>query len=139
GEGQLGREIVGGLEKRGARVAVFDLRAERFPVDVTDRAAIEAATEELAREWGVPHVLINAAALDSPPDAPAKEVGPVESYPESSFDQVMNVNVKGTFLCCQVVGGRMGAAGRGSIVNVLSAFGLLSPVQDLDDVRRRGG
>jgi NAD(P)-dependent dehydrogenase (short-subunit alcohol dehydrogenase family) len=139
GEGQLGREIVRGLEERGARVAVFDVAAERFRVDVTDRAAIEAATDELVAEWGAPHVLVNAAALDSPPDAPAEEVGPVESYPESSFDRVMDVNVKGTFLCCQVIGGRMAAAGGGSIVNVSSVYGMLSPVQDLYEFRRRGG
>jgi NAD(P)-dependent dehydrogenase (short-subunit alcohol dehydrogenase family) len=139
GAGQLGREIVRGLEERGARVAVFDLEAERFRVDVTDRAAIERATDEVVRELGAPHILVNAAALDSPPDAPAEEVGPVESYPEESFDAVMNVNVKGTFLCCQVVGGRMAAEGRGSIVNISSVYGMLSPVQDLYDFRRRSG
>jgi NAD(P)-dependent dehydrogenase (short-subunit alcohol dehydrogenase family) len=139
GAGQLGREIVRGLEEQGARVAVFDVDAARFRVDVTDRAAIEAATDEIVKEWGAPHVLVNAAALDSPPDAPAEEVGPVESYPESSFDHVMDVNVKGTFLCCQVVGARMASEGRGSIVNVSSVYGMLSPVQDLYDFRRRGG
>jgi NAD(P)-dependent dehydrogenase (short-subunit alcohol dehydrogenase family) len=139
GAGQLGREIVRGLEGRGARVAVFDVEAERFRVDVTDRAAIEAATEEVTRELGPPHILVNAAALDSPPDAPAEEVGPVESYPESSFDQVMAVNVKGTFLVCQVVGARMAAEGRGSIVNVSSVYGMVSPVQDLYEFRRRDG
>jgi NAD(P)-dependent dehydrogenase (short-subunit alcohol dehydrogenase family) len=139
GEGQLGREIVRGLESRGARVAVFDLEADRFRIDVTDRAAIEAAVEEVTREWDAPHVLVNAAALDSPPDAPVEEVGPVESYPEASFDQVMNVNVKGTFLCCQVIGARMAAAGRGSIVNISSIYGMLSPVQDLYEFRRREG
>jgi NAD(P)-dependent dehydrogenase (short-subunit alcohol dehydrogenase family) len=139
GEGQLGREIVRALEDRGARVAVFDVAAERFRVDVTDRSAVEAATAEVVREWGVPHVLVNAAALDSPPDAPADEVGPVESYPESSFDEVMNVNVKGTLLCCQAIGARMAAEGRGSIVNVSSVYGMLSPVQDLYEFRRRSG
>jgi NAD(P)-dependent dehydrogenase (short-subunit alcohol dehydrogenase family) len=139
GAGQLGAEIVRGLEARGARVAVFDVQAERFRVDVTDRAAIERATEEVTRDLGVPHVLVNAAALDSPPDAPAEEVGPVESYPEESFDAVMDVNVKGTFLCCQVVGPRMAAEGRGSIVNISSIYGMLSPVQDLYEFRRRAG
>jgi NAD(P)-dependent dehydrogenase (short-subunit alcohol dehydrogenase family) len=139
GAGQIGREIVRGLEERGARVAVFDLEAERFPVDVTDRGAIERATDEVAGEWGTPHVLVNAAALDSAPDAPAEEVGPVETYPEQSFDEVMEVNVKGTFLCCQVVGARMAAEGRGSIVNVSSVYGMLSPVQDLYEFRRRRG
>jgi len=139
GAGQIGRELVRGLEESGARVAVFDLEVERFRVDVTDRGAIQDATEEIVLEWGVPHVLVNAAALDSPPDAPAEEVGPVESCPEASFDRVMDVNVKGTFLACQVVGAQMAAAGRGSIVNVSSVYGMLSPVQDLYEFRRRGG
>jgi NAD(P)-dependent dehydrogenase (short-subunit alcohol dehydrogenase family) len=139
GAGQIGAEIVRGLEERGARVAVFDLEADEFRVDVTDRAAIEHATKTVAERWDVPHILVNAAALDSPPDAPAEEVGPVESYPEESFDQVMDVNVKGTFLCCQVVGARMAEAGRGSIVNISSVYGMLSPVQDVYDFRRADG
>ena len=139
GAGQIGSEIVRGFEQRGALVAVFDLEADRFRVDVTNRDAIEQATEEVVQEWGAPHVLVNAAALDSPPDAPAAEVGPFESYPEESFDAVMDVNVKGTFLCCQVVGAHMAAAARGSIVNISSIYGMLSPVQDLYEFRRRGG
>ena len=135
GTGQVGGEIVRGLEDAGAHVAIFDIAADRFRVDVTDRAALAAAVDEV----GTPHVLVNAAALDSPPDAPAEEVGPVESYPEASFDQVMDVNVKGTFLCCQVIGARMAAEGRGSIVNISSVYGMLSPVQDLYEFRRRGG
>ncbi len=90
----------------------------------------------MVAEWGVPHVLINNAGLDSPPDAPVDEVGPFEEYPEASFDAVMDVNVKGTFLCCQVVGGAMAREGRGSIVNVSSVYGLLSPVQELYAFRR---
>jgi NAD(P)-dependent dehydrogenase (short-subunit alcohol dehydrogenase family) len=139
GAGQLGREIVGGLEARGATVAVFDVATDRFRVDVTDRGAIESATQDVVEELGVPHVLVNAAALDSPPDAPPEEVGPVESYPEESFDAVMDVNVKGTFLACQAIGARMAEAGRGSIVNISSIYGMLSPVQDLYEFRRQSG
>ena len=51
----------------------------------------------------------------------------------------MDVNVKGAFLCCQVVGGAMAREGRGSIVNVSSIYGLLSPVQDLYEFRRERG
>jgi NAD(P)-dependent dehydrogenase (short-subunit alcohol dehydrogenase family) len=139
GAGQLGREIVHGLEERGARVAVFDVAADPHRVDVTDRAAIESATAKVVSELGVPHILVNAAALDSPPDAPPDEVGPVESYPEAAFDEVMDVNVKGTFLPCQAIGARMAAEGRGSIVNVSSVYGMLSPVQELYEFRRGGG
>jgi NAD(P)-dependent dehydrogenase (short-subunit alcohol dehydrogenase family) len=146
GMGQLGSVYVTGLTERGVRVAVFDTAlgdvpegARAFAVDITDRAAIEAAAAEVEAAWGVPHLLVNNAALDSPPDAPAEEVGPFESYPEASFDEVMDVNVKGTLLCCQVVGGAMARAGRGSIVNVSSVYGLLSPVQDLYAFRRERG
>lgn len=138
GLGQLGSVYVQGLEERGMKVAVFDTAADE-PVDVTDRASIEAATERVVSELGVPHLLVNNAALDSPPDAPPEEVGPFETYPEASFDRVMDVNVKGTFLCCQVIGAAMAREGRGSIVNISSVYGLLSPQQDLYEFRRREG
>jgi NAD(P)-dependent dehydrogenase (short-subunit alcohol dehydrogenase family) len=143
GAGQLGGEISRGLAARGAKVALFDIAEavegdgiSSFVVDVTDRGAIEQATRELP---DVPHVLVNAAALDSPPDAPAEQVGPFEDYPSESFDEVMQVNVKGTLFACQVIGARMAEAGRGSIVNVSSIYGMLSPVQELYDFRRDGG
>ena len=146
GLGQLGRVYAEGLATRGMKVAVFDVASgdvpegcRAFQVDVTDRAAIERAEAEIEAELGMPHLLVNNAALDSPPDAPAAEVGPFETAPEEAFDRVMDVNVKGTLLCCQVVGGAMARAGRGSIVNVSSVYGLLSPVQDLYDFRRARG
>lgn len=148
GLGQMGALYTAGLAERGMRVAVFDVAAEagadgdlvrRYPVDVTDRASIEDATNAVIAEWGTPHLLVCNAALDSPPDAPPAEVGRFESYPESSFDEVMDVNVKGVFLSCQVVGAHMAEAGRGSIVNISSIYGLLSPQQDLYDFRRRAG
>jgi NAD(P)-dependent dehydrogenase (short-subunit alcohol dehydrogenase family) len=143
GAGQLGGEIARGLAAAGAEVAIFDVvkaaegkGVSSVVVDVTDRGAIERATSELP---GVPHVLVNAAALDSPPDAPAEEVGPFEDFPSEAFDEVMQVNVKGTLFACQVIGARMAEAGRGSIVNVSSIYGMLSPVQELYDFRRAGG
>jgi NAD(P)-dependent dehydrogenase (short-subunit alcohol dehydrogenase family) len=146
GMGQLGLTYAAGLAERGMRVAVFDIASGELPegargydVDVTDHSSIEEAARAVEQEWGVPHLLVNNAALDSPPDAPAEEVGPFETYPEASFEAVMDVNVKGAFLCCQVIGGAMAREGRGSIVNVSSIYGLLSPVQDLYAFRREGG
>jgi NAD(P)-dependent dehydrogenase (short-subunit alcohol dehydrogenase family) len=157
GMGQLGAEYAAALAGRGMRVAILDVSTEPKPgaadlsaalaegvirvwkVDVTDRNAIERVSGEIAAAWGVPHLLVNNAGLDSPPDAPAEDVGPFETYPEESFDQVMDVNVKGTLVPCQVVGGAMAGERRGSIVNVSSVYGLLSPVQDLYEFRRQGG
>jgi NAD(P)-dependent dehydrogenase (short-subunit alcohol dehydrogenase family) len=146
GMGQLGRVYAAGLAERGMRVASLDVAsgdapdgARAYEVDITDRAAIEKAIREIESEWEAPHVLINNAGLDSPPDAPAEEVGPFEDYPEAAFDAVMDVNVKGTLLCCQVIGGAMAREGRGSIINVSSVYGLLSPIQDLYEFRREKG
>lgn len=157
GLGQLGRQFCRALVGRGARVAVFDLRADqdkaaaRFgdlanhenlllvPCDVTRRASIEAALEKVVSRWPTPHGLVNNAALDSPPNAPAEENGPFEAYPEASWDKVMEVNVKGVFQCCQVVGGRMAETGRGSIVNISSVYGLVSPDQRIYEYRRKEG
>jgi NAD(P)-dependent dehydrogenase (short-subunit alcohol dehydrogenase family) len=153
--GQLGRQFSVALAGRGARVAALDRVAdcgrvadvfgdahERIlpvPADVTRRSSLESALEVVTAKLGVPHGLVNAAAIDSPPDGSAAENGPFETYPERSWDDVMEVNVKGTMLCCQTIGARMAAAGRGSIVNVSSIYGLVSPDQRLYEHRRETG
>src|SRR5918994_719808 len=94
GMGQLGQVYLAGLAERGMRVACFDVAGgevsdgvRAYEVDVTKREPIAAALEAVTAEWGVPHLLVNNAGLDSPPDAPADEVGPFEDYPEASFDE----------------------------------------------------
>ena len=153
GLGQLGRSYTLALIDQGARVAVLDSSvsdervADRLGgapsgnlicirADVTRRESIVEALDEITSVWGVPNALINNAALDSPPDAPPEETGPFETYPEASWDQVMAVNVKGVFQCCQVIGGAMARAGRGSVVNVCSIYGLVSPDQRIYEYRR---
>lgn len=147
GLGQLGRQFSLSLADRGARVAIFDRRAdkryitERFggrsadtnllflKVDITRRSSIESGLKQVYKIWGTPKALINNAALDSPPNARIGENGPFEKYSESSWDKTMDVNVKGAFLCSQVIGGSMAASGGGSIVNMSSVYGLISPDQ----------
>ena len=157
GLGQLGRQFTLALLERGARVAVFDVRIEqafvrkRFgeradnpnlmfcEVDVRHRPSIEQGLAQVTAAWGVPHGLVNNAGLDSPPNAPAAENGPFETYPEASVDRVVNVNLKGVVLCCQVIGGAMAEAGRGSIINISSIYGLVSPDQRLYTYRAAQG
>jgi NAD(P)-dependent dehydrogenase (short-subunit alcohol dehydrogenase family) len=156
GLGQLGRQFTLALLDLGAKVAVFDLQVseseveERFgekahhngllfiPVDITRKSSLEAGLELVQERFGIPHGLINNAALDSPPNATAEENGPFESYPESSWDRVMEVNVKGIFLTCQVIGKAMADAGRGAIINIGSTYGLVSPDQRIYEYRYKG-
>lgn len=155
GLGQLGAEFARSLLAREARIAVLDqgITTERIrarfgelhsallfvETDVTSRLSLETALARVESALGAPHVLVNNAALDSPPGAPASENGPFESYSESSFDRVMDVNVKGVMLCCQVFGGAMARSGRGSIINISSIYGLLSPDQGIYAYRREKG
>ncbi len=105
---------------------------------MTNRASLEAALARIERRWETPFGLINNAALDSPPDAPAMRTG-LRGLPGAAFDRIMDVNVKGVHLCCQVFGGAMAAGGRGSIVNIGSIYGVLSPDQGLYEYRAVGG
>jgi hypothetical protein len=102
-------------------------------------ASLQQAKEFIAGHFGTPTVLINNAAIDSPPSAPPEENGPFEDYPEESWDKVMDVNLKGVYLCCQVFGATMAKAGQGSIINVASIYGVVSPDQSLYEYRRQRG
>ena len=157
GMGQLGRQFTLALVDRGAKVAVFDvdvrqsLVEERFgerctdealmfvQADVTRRDSIKSALAKVCESWGHPDGLINNAGLDSPPNAPAEENGPFEAYPEASWDKVMDVNLKGVFQCCQVIGGEMAQDTGGSIINICSIYGIVSPDQRIYEYRRATG
>jgi NAD(P)-dependent dehydrogenase (short-subunit alcohol dehydrogenase family) len=156
GLGRLGRQFASAVVAHGGRVVMLDLEATAdstlagaipardatqvlsLAADVTDRASLQAALAYIEDKWETPSGLVNNAALDSPPDAPAGENGPYEEFPDAVFDRVMAVNVKGVHLCCQVFGGAMARQGRGSIVNVGSIYGVVSPDQGLYEYRRAG-
>ena len=118
------REVLGGIAD--------DERLAAFQVDITDRGSIEQALDAVEYLWGVPDALVNNAGLDTQPSAPPEVSGPFEEFPIEVFREVVDVNLLGTFLMVQAVGKRMRSAERGgSIVNVGSIYGMVSPVQDL--------
>jgi NAD(P)-dependent dehydrogenase (short-subunit alcohol dehydrogenase family) len=148
GFGQLGRQFALELLSRGMNVALFGRHvpgeaalAAKFPagetrlsfhsVDITNKESLIAGLAEVVERWGTPHVLINNAGIDTQPSSPPEVSGPFEFFPEEVFRQVVEVNLTGTFLSCQVIGGAMAAAGRGSIINIGSIYGIVSPVQDI--------
>ena len=152
--GQLGGEYAKIFLERGANVIGLDVRpstdsdslSARYPKrylfcasDVTVKASLQRALIKITSKFGTPTVLINNAAIDSPPSAPPEETGPFEDYPEASWDKVIDVNLKGVHLCCQVFGAAMAKAKKGSIVNISSIYGVVSPDQNLYAYRRNRG
>ena len=134
GSGGLGRAVCAGFSIEEAAVAVVDVdaeavhatveglrraggRAEGYLVDVRDRAEVEALMATVCTDLGAPQVLVNLAggSLGTPRDLPEIEA--------EHLDLVLDVNVKGTFYCCQAAVPHMVAAGGGAIVNTSSIGG----------------
>lgn len=130
--GGLGRAFALGLAEAGARVAAADRNAAgatetvgliaeslgeglAVEVDVSDLASTEHMAAEVVDRWGRIDVLVNNAGIyASLQRKPFFEITPAE------WDLVMDVNLKGTWLCSRAVFPAMRDNG-GSIVNISSA------------------
>ena len=145
GGGILGSRFADALAAHGARLAILDRepgKAEKVADDVTKRHAVSAraygvdvADGDLSRvsklittELGEVTVLVNAAAT--------KTDGffePFERYGLADWQEVVRTNVTGVMRCCQAFGARMAETGRGSIINILSIYGIVAPDQRIYD------
>jgi NAD(P)-dependent dehydrogenase (short-subunit alcohol dehydrogenase family) len=133
--GKLGPHWVGALAGAGASVVGIDLRRDgsderasafRFEqADVTDRGSLDAVLERIA-DLGAPHVLVNNAGIDQPPEAGSRRYR-VEDVPSDDFEGTLQVNLLGTFHAMQVFGAAMRDAGRGAIVNIGSLYASVAP------------
>lgn len=126
----LGLAIAGRLTEEGVRVALWDrdpagLAVARDKVgptshgvvaDVTDTKAVRAAWTETRQALGTPSILVNSAGILGPSAAFA-------NYREEDWQRVLDVNLNGTFRCCQAAVPDMVAAGYGRIVNIASVAG----------------
>ena len=131
GAGQgMGKAVALALAKEGANVAINDLNAAEsttaelkkngvnaiaIPADVTDKNAVQNMVKQTLDHFGAIHILINNAGILYPT--------PVIDIPEDEWDRVIEVNLKGTFLCSQAVLPGMQKAGCGRIVNFSSTAG----------------
>jgi len=158
GMGRLGGRYVAALAEAGASVAAFDLPGRGNPlvqkaiasgrpvsthdVDVTSRAAVDAAIAEVTRRYSTPTILINNAGLGSSPADLALETGRFERYPETAWDAMIESHLKSALVMSQSFVAQFRSAGAtlsGSIINVSSTYGVVSPDQAVYDYRRQGG
>src|SRR3990172_9004377 len=129
----LGQAAAVGLARYGADLACVDLAAEAcvetvqrvrefgrravaLGCDVTDEPAVRASAERAVAELGHLDVLFNGAGITR--RVPATDISPAD------WRRVVEVDLVGTFLCCQAIGRYMVAQKKGSIVNVSSIAGL---------------
>jgi len=125
----IGFAVAGGLAKAGAAViianrnadagqkAALEIRNDGFnaasiPADVSEKSSVENLVTRVLEDFGRIDILVNSAGVI--------DRGPVEDFTEEQYDYIMNINLKGLFFCCQLVGKEMIKQGRGKIINISS-------------------
>jgi NAD(P)-dependent dehydrogenase (short-subunit alcohol dehydrogenase family) len=132
----IGRACAKMLAAEGAAVAITDVLDEQgqtlideiceaggtagyWHLDVSDENQVATVMDLVQRKFGPITVLVNNAGI-SGVNKPTHEVTSEE------WDHLMNINVKGVFFCTKHVIPQMFAAGKGSIINLSSIYGLIS-------------
>lgn len=154
--GRLGREYVRVLASAGASVGAIDvagdtsafdaLRASGHRIDVqladlSNKAETDRAIGAITKALGAASILVNNAGMGSSPAAAGAENGRFEDYPEVAWDTMIDSHLKTAFFASQAFIREFRAAGRttGSIINVSSTYGLVSPDQSIYEYKRAGG
>jgi 3-oxoacyl-[acyl-carrier protein] reductase len=136
----MGWQIASGLAKKGLDIAVADIRedwgkesansireetgrrAVFFKTDVSRRDSVASMVAAVAKEFGRIDALVNDAAI-SPRVM-------LDDITDEHYNQVMDINFRGTVLTCQAVVPHMRKQGGGRIVNIASG-GALQPIRGL--------
>lgn len=149
GAGLLGIEFCRTLAQAGAGVVVADLNAEaafaaaetlrsegltavHAALDVTQPDSAQSVVDTCVDEFGSLDVIVCSAAMDPKFDASqaGRHRNTFEDYPLAQWQQALEVNLTGVFLCCQAAARQMVAQGsKGSIINICSTYGLVPPDQ----------
>jgi 3-oxoacyl-[acyl-carrier protein] reductase len=157
GANGIGRSVAEKFAGEGARVAVWDLvdqagKALRDElsgrgaaviyqhVDVTDPNSVEAALKDLLTNWEGVDVLVNNAGILRDAQLVRYKDGEVLSrMPVEEFDAVINVNLKGVFICTRAVAPIMIRQGSGRILNATSVVGLYGNFGQTNYVASKAG
>jgi NAD(P)-dependent dehydrogenase (short-subunit alcohol dehydrogenase family) len=103
--------VAADIEKMGCR-------ALALKADVTRATEIKKAFEDIVREFGRLDICVNNAGVCINEAA--------EETPEEHYDQIVDTNLKGVFLCCQEAAKTMLPQKSGSIINIASMSGTIS-------------
>ena len=123
GSGGIGQAIAKLAELSGATVCIWDIQAPAkecigtyIQCDITSEASVTEAYRQTEKLFGKVDILVNCAGIIGP-------TAVVGDYPEQAWRRVIDINLIGTFLCCQAVIPAMRERGYGRIVNLSSIAG----------------
>jgi NAD(P)-dependent dehydrogenase (short-subunit alcohol dehydrogenase family) len=134
GSGGIGEIMANGLAGQGAKVVVAsrnmgkleavarkiqsDTKSEAvaFQVDVTDQQSVARLANRVVTKFGTVDILVNAQGINTK--------RPAVGFPVADWDQLFDVNVKGTMLTCGEFGKVMVEKKKGKVINVSSVRGV---------------
>ncbi len=157
GAAGIGRSTALRFAREGARVAAWDIHDQAGAeltaaiedaggegtfgkVDVTDPAAVEQATDEVAERWGGIDVLVNNAGIVLDSQLVKWQGDEVKStLSDGAWDAVIDVNMKGVFHCARAAVPHMIRGGGGVILNASSIVGLYGNFGQTNYAATKGG
>ena len=124
GAAGIGQATAERFAAEGARVVVWDVSGEPR-VDVSSAESVDRALAEVIEKHGRVDVLVNNAGIVRDAQlAKVKDGAVVSAMDDATFDAVINVNLKGVFVCTRAVAPQMIKQGSGVILNASSIVGL---------------
>lgn len=156
GAGLLGRQHAAAIAEAGGHVVIADLPAADsatcaaeltqqsgveaigITADITAKADVTRMVDETVGAFGRIDILINNAAMTVKGGGlhAGRYFAPFEDYPLELWEKALQVNLTGTFLCCQAVGRQMVKQQRGVILNIASDVAQISPDHRIYDGAR---
>jgi NAD(P)-dependent dehydrogenase (short-subunit alcohol dehydrogenase family) len=110
------------VEAVADEVRALGRRALPVTADVTQEASVQALVQRVVDEWGRIDLLVNSAGIVS--------LKPTVEFPVEEWQRILDVNLRGTFICCKEVGKVMLAQGGGKIINMSSVRGYQGRAND---------
>ena len=121
---QAAKEVVAEIESMGRR-------AVAVKADVANPADADNLIQTCVDQFGHVDILVNNAGFTRP--------SLLRKMTEEQWDQVLNVHLKGAFLCTQAAANRMAEQKSGKIINVTSVAGLVGTVGQINYSAAKGG
>lgn len=110
------------LEVVAGEVRALGRRALPVAADVTDEASVQAMVQRVVDRLGRIDILVNSAGIVA--------IKPTIEFPVDEWQQIMDVNLRGTFICCKEVAKVMLTQQQGKIINMSSVRGLQGRAND---------
>ena len=142
GAGKIGYPMAEALAEAGALVYIASSSEENFSssvkklkklklnvrgikIDMSSEKSVLKAIEKIKNESGVPDILINSGCI--------RPMSLFMNDTVESWDMSMLVNARSMFITCRAFGREMAKKGSGSIINLSSIYGLVSPDMEIYD------